>query len=54
MLAYKHPLKQNKKSFSRRTIKCKQFQVYFGVSTLLDATSSDSLKAEDEQREVIL
>ena len=33
---------------------CKKFQVYFGVSTLLDATSSDSLKAEDEQKEVIL
>ncbi|XP_021820509.1 protein PAM71, chloroplastic [Prunus avium] len=28
--------------------------VYFGVSTLLDATSSDSLKAEDEQREAEL
>ncbi|KAE8055428.1 hypothetical protein FH972_012268 [Carpinus fangiana] len=28
--------------------------VYFGVSTLLDATSSDSLKAEDEQKEAEL
>lgn len=27
-------------------------QVYFGVSTLLDASSSDGLKAEEEQREV--
>lgn len=27
-------------------------QVYFGVSTLIDASSSDSLKAEDEQKEV--
>ncbi|XP_043810085.1 GDT1-like protein 1, chloroplastic isoform X3 [Manihot esculenta] len=26
--------------------------VYFGVSTLIDASSSDSLKAEDEQKEV--
>lgn len=29
-------------------------QVYFGVSTLLDASSSDGLKSEDEQKEVIL
>ncbi|KAG2680991.1 hypothetical protein I3760_11G123900 [Carya illinoinensis] len=28
--------------------------VYFGVSTLLDATSSDGLKAEDEQKEAEL
>ncbi|XP_059461319.1 GDT1-like protein 1, chloroplastic [Corylus avellana] len=28
--------------------------VYFGVSTLLDATSNDSLKAEDEQKEAEL
>lgn len=27
-------------------------QVYFGVSTLLDASSGDSLKAEEEQKEV--
>lgn len=27
-------------------------QVYFGVSTLLDASSSDGLKAEEEQKEV--
>lgn len=28
-------------------------QVYFGVSTLLDASSSDGMKAEEEQKEVI-
>lgn len=28
--------------------------VYFGVSTLIDASSSDSLKAEDEQKEAEL
>lgn len=27
--------------------------MYFGVTTLLDASSSDGLKAEDEQKEVI-
>lgn len=27
-------------------------QVYFGVSTLIDAASDDGLKAEDEQKEV--
>lgn len=31
-----------------------RFQVYFGVSTLLDASSSDGLKAEEEQREVTI
>ncbi|CAN0841114.1 Protein PAM71, chloroplastic [Linum grandiflorum] len=28
-----------------------EYQVYFGVSTLIDASSSDSMKAEDEQKE---
>lgn len=28
------------------------FQVYFGVSTLLEASSGDGLKAEEEQKEV--
>ncbi|CAI0462738.1 unnamed protein product [Linum tenue] len=30
------------------------FQVYFGISTLIDASSSDSPKAEDEQKEAEL
>ncbi|KAL5974527.1 hypothetical protein ACLOJK_031192 [Asimina triloba] len=30
----------------------REVEVYFGVSTLLDATSSDGLKAEEEQKEV--
>lgn len=30
------------------------FQVYFGVTTLIDASSSDSQKAEDEQKEVLI
>lgn len=28
------------------------FQVYFGVTTLIDATSIDSQKVDDEQKEV--
>lgn len=31
-----------------------KLQVYFGVSTLLDAASSDNQKADEEQKEVKL